>query len=314
MGLSSCDKRRDIYDDAPTWVVVNIDWSKANITPNGTSVWFFPEDGSSAKVLKTNHTCDSIKLYSGNYKVVVFNETIDDFGSIDFTGTDSYNNFEAECAATKAVYNSDSGNSFSITSSPGILAAQTTELNIPLASAVAGERFVMNFTPERKVAKLYVDVNIKNINYLSTSAYSQGFLQGVSKGYYFVADDEATETTAHQFSLNKVQYDVNTYPDGTVSGSVDCFGLLKAMTARSAEDIKIDMKLLLRNNTWYEVSRRINNLIVTEDEGQLTFRVDLGTGADGDDFITLPYVEDSDGNSGFNANVDDWGDEIHIIL
>lgn len=57
---------------------------------------FYPEEGGTPTVLMSNNTVgNTVKLKQGRYKVLVFNQSIYEFGSLNFEGMDA---FESACA------------------------------------------------------------------------------------------------------------------------------------------------------------------------------------------------------------------------
>lgn len=93
--LSSCSQKDLVYDSDPVKVLVDFDWINAtDAHPDGMTVLFFPVDENS-KIWRfdiSGRNGGEIELLSGIYNVIAFNN---DLPGVEFSNTDSFNNFSA---------------------------------------------------------------------------------------------------------------------------------------------------------------------------------------------------------------------------
>ena len=95
--LSSCERRELTYFEEAE-INVEVDWSRSGLSESGygATTMFYPVDGNTPmKVLMGNREQTTVRLHEGSYRVLVFNRSQDDFGSISFYGNNFYN-FRAE--------------------------------------------------------------------------------------------------------------------------------------------------------------------------------------------------------------------------
>ena len=99
VGLTSCERRvleDEVVLGAYADVLLLTDWSKLDEQPTGMTAIFYPEDGSSPiSVVSNDVERNVVRLRRGQYKVLVFNQSVYEFGSMSFSGMDS---FESACA------------------------------------------------------------------------------------------------------------------------------------------------------------------------------------------------------------------------
>lgn len=76
-------------------ILLLTDWSLLGEVPTGMTAIFYPVGGGTETVLMSNNTVgNTLRLRKGKYKVLVFNQSIYEFGSLTFDGMDR---FESAC-------------------------------------------------------------------------------------------------------------------------------------------------------------------------------------------------------------------------
>lgn len=98
--LSACTRRpleeeweRGDYAD----ILLVTDWQLLEETPTGITAIFYPVDGGEAiSVISNNTKQNVIRLRKGKYRMLVFNQSVYEFGSMTFAGMDA---FHTACAS-----------------------------------------------------------------------------------------------------------------------------------------------------------------------------------------------------------------------
>lgn len=313
-GLSSCDTRRELLEESKVWVRVSLDWEQAGISPEGASVWFFPQtQGGKPKVLLTNNTLDSISLPIGSYSVLVFNETINGHDYIAFRGTDSYNSFEAfaKPVTINGKYTRDGGEEI-VASTPGILAAaHLDQFDITPEMSLPGQVSILEFSPKRLISTVSLTVHIKGMNNAASGGHAAS-LSGMASSVFLATETTSADPTVHYFTLNNRAFYPNSGDDGTMSATFYAFGLTNMLLTRAAETRNLlSLYFLLLDGsdhilTDIDVTDKIE---IVEATTGLILYIELGQ--KGSPFITLPDVLDF-GSSGFDVDVDQWGEQVTI--
>ena len=314
IAFNSCDNRREIYEDETISVNVTLDWEPAGIRPVGTTLWFFPHtEGRTPKVLRTNGLKDLINLPRDLYSVLVFNETESDHDYISFRGTDHYETFEAYVSPIPNT----TVKSESIYDMPDMLAvARMEKLDLRrIAHPVTEEPVYLTFVPTPLVAVGTLDVYLRgmdNVRLRSSRVTLSGMAQSINLATEKVSDSGVT----HAFGFSNRQFSEGSFTDGTMTANCWTIGAC----ANVAVPCVVNLYLGLRDGTAFTpIVRNISNQMRAsglKTRVHSTFRIEFGTGATADDpIITIPYVPDNEeSGSGFDATIDDWGEETEITI
>lgn len=322
----SCDTRRKIIDDKSVWVRVNVNWEESGIDPNGTTIYFYPErEGMDPIRLVTHAQYDSVKLYSDNYSVVVFNDKEDEHNEISFRGMHSYVTSEAYTKIKNGSNRYSRASEEDIVENPNELGlARMTNLEMTRQMVDNDERPTLSFTPKNKICIVKIKVHVKGLeNASNVTSASEGILSGLARAINLSKETPVHETATQMFTMSDRTYVPGTdNKDGAMYITFSAFGL--AETAPGAEKVRnmITLCFALRNGNLLELEPRdVTDLIVKSEEevgggsaglNIITFNLEIGLGVEGDPVIELPEVEQGSDDSGFNATVPGWGEEIPI--
>lgn len=310
--LVGCDCRRPIIEDSGLWTRVTVDWTKMGIKPNGTSIWFFPDNSdNSPQVLRMQTLTDSLMLRKGTYSVIVFNETESDHDYILFRGGNSYETFEAYAKDITVA------SKYMVRAATERIAATPDQLGVATMTGLEITREMINkdlrpsllFEPKRTFATVNVLIHVVGLDNASSSGGSAASLSGMADGVILYNGVTNSTPVTHIFNINNIRFNSGSYQDGTMSSSFMVFGLTDMPTR--ADDVPNYLTLFfhLRNGEdldpiQIDVSRTLE--VVTDESGRVTINIEVGQ----DGSIILPYVESStDKGSGFDADVTDWGEE-----
>ena len=183
--LTSCIY--DDYSDCPQesdrkMVRVNVDWHLFDKeVPTGMTVMVFPWSGGAPQTVLTNEiTHADFSLEPGRYRILVFNQSTTEFGTLDFLGMDSYETARAVVQHTTSRWYSR-GDDELIGVEPEWLASDKLD-----EFDVSDNFSEVTLTPKNVLSQIQVSVKvpgIKNLRYVrgSLTGIFEGFLLGQGK-------------------------------------------------------------------------------------------------------------------------------------
>lgn len=300
--LFSCDPRRDIITEKNIWVRVEIDWTKAGISPNGATVIFFPKTaGEDPVVLFTNQTVDSVKLVKGDYSIIVFNERVNDHDFISFRGVDQYDTFEAY-VNPKTIQGVDGPAG----ESPDMLAAENRDLfSITYEMVEADKTIKLKFAPERLVWTMIVRAHIQKL--YNASKQGNGLIvNGMAEGVNLSTGMITSHPVAHYATMDNIEFYPGNSNDGTMTAVLPTFGV--ATDAQGQQDCTVTLLIKLRNGKDFpSVTYKVNSLLVWN---RPIYQISVDLKSCEDKTVILPEVPI--GGGGFDVGVIDWGEVIEI--
>lgn len=344
----SCERRELTYNyDATAEVIISADWSKMSEKPTGMSVYCYPVSGDKPIVKQTNNiNYASLNLPAGIYNILVFNQIPSDYGTINFSGLESFNTAEINSVATKSNWVKSVAEKNLIRDPEEVAAATYLELevtedairtNVELKSkGITKSSELINYTvevtPKVVIKTTRVKIRIDGVkNYRSARAT----LYGMASGYNFSKQESHTSESTHLME----SWSKTIYPEGNdkgeITASFTCFGLPGQTTSTRAEDYSnwdgvIDVDILLVDNKTIisESIELYDKITTTTQESKTDTDIDTNIDTNVDINITTGYNFDLDPDSedkpillpdvtpegstssGFDATVDDWGDEV----
>jgi len=242
--LASC-KRDHLYyaSEDMALIYVDIDWSYANLKPNGASVYaYWANTGKLYRAFDpfSNPNQGTITLPQGTFNLLVINNTPEEYeGSLTFAGENNWETFRTETELdTRATRNSKSFSRADETfiDEPDTLASDRI-LDFEVTEAMTHRYYydvenarkteasaTVEATPQRVMSVFRVNVHVKGLKYAVGS--TPAFLRGMSRGYYLGLDCTTSDPCTHMFYLNNRKYDEGSTSDGTISAAFNTFGLL----------------------------------------------------------------------------------------
>ncbi len=327
--LAACDRRELTYDYHPFCdVQVEVDWSRFSEMPTGMTVIFYPESGEKAVTHTTNsvhHT--TVSLREGKYNVLLFNQSPGEFGSLGFRGLERYETAEvfAQEAASKGWYSK--AETEKVAAHPERFAVATLEgfvVTEDMVDAYRKEReqgrtisrATVTLTPRDIIADGVVIVHVKGIYNMRSV---RGSISGMAEHFLPSAFQTGTDEVTHLLESWKVDRDADNYANGTITTQYTSFGMPGMKLSRAGENtwknayLNISV-LLVDNKTVKDYSFFVGNHIeLSEETGRITLNLELEKNEEGEFPIALPDVKPEGGSgSGFNATVDDWGDDVNV--
>lgn len=295
----------DDYSDCPQesdrkMVRINVDWHLFDKeVPTGMTVMVFPWSGGAPHTVLTNEiTHADFSLEPGKYRVLVFNQSTTEFGTLDFLGMDSYETARAVVQhATSRWYSR--GDDEQIGVEPEWLASDKLD-----EFEVSEDFSEVTLIPRNVLSQIHVSVKVPSIGYLR---YARGSLTGISEGYLLGQGKPLKSKVTYLLESWTKTIDVNDATLGTLKTSVKCFGLPET-TQPDADNNKLSLSaLLIDNKTQIDHQFAVGDKFQKDDNSSelgytVTLHVDVKVPE------PLPEVKPSEGSSGgFDVTIQDWG-------
>ncbi len=352
----SCERRELIDNYNPTVdIAIDVDWSNMSAVPSGMSVYCYPVSGDAPTIAIANITSVqssiTVSLTAGIYNILVFNQIPSDFGTIGFSGMDSYDtaSIGAISSTTLAALVSKNGDEY-IREPEELAAATYLDLEVTQEAVTysvelkskgytKSEELIwttVSLVPEVVIKNTQVTVRVSGIyNYYSATAR----LYGMATGYNFAKQQSHSDMTSHLLE----EWRSTTYEEDSREGEITitftCFGLPGQNASSLVSDyaewegvMDLDITLVDQLTVISESIELCDKITTTssskaDDDEQsdteanldMNIDIDISSGfglTDGDDPIVLPDVTPAGSTgSAFDATVDDWGDEeIYDLL
>lgn len=331
----SCQRDHLYYAATSTATVhLNVSWDKADISPNGLTVYAYRSDGSLYRRFDPVSTPASayISLPVGTYDLVVMNDTPEEFSNtISFEGESSLDSFKARGVVDKertarlqsalALKGTDAQSTPSqdyCIVAPDTLAVAVLR-NVKVTDGMldyfydkpenyinADKALELEVEPQIVISDVHIKVHVKGLKYAKGTTLS--YLRGFASGHCIGKEQTCPDGASQAFILNNRKFDDGSGSDGVISASFTTFGL-----RAGADDARyyLDINFVLVNGQTYPLSFDVTDMIEVESilNVQLKLRLKL------DLEITLPEVIGGGGEdgSGFHTDVNDWTDIIRDI-
>lgn len=304
----------DDYSDCPQesdrkMVRINVDWHLFDKeVPTGMTVMVFPWSGGAPHTVLTNEiTHADFSLEPGKYRVLVFNQSTTEFGTLDFLGMDSYETARAVVQhATSRWYSR--GDDELIGVEPEWLASDKLD-----EFEVSDDFSEVTLTPKNVLSQIQVSVKVPGIKNLR---YVRGSLTGISEGFLLGQGKPLKSKVTYLLESWTKSVDENGATLGTLRASVKCFGLPETVSP-DAENNQLSLSaLLIDNKTQVDHQFAVGDKFKKdENSSELGYTVSLHVDVQMPQ--PLPEVKPSEGSSGgFDVTIQDWGkpEDIDIEL
>lgn len=295
----------DDYSDCPQesdrkMVRINVDWHLFDKeVPTGMTVMVFPWSGGAPHTVLTNEiTHADFSLEPGKYRVLVFNQSTTEFGTLDFLGMDSYETARAVVQHTTSRWYSR-GDDELIGVEPEWLASDKLD-----EFDVSDDFSEVTLTPKNVLSQIQVSVKVPGIKNLR---YVRGSLTGISEGFLLGQGKPLLSKVTYLLESWTKSVDENEATLGTLKASVKCFGLPETVSP-DAENNQLSLSaLLIDNKTQVDHQFAVGDKFQKDDNSSelgytVTLHVDVKVPE------PLPEVKPSEGSSGgFDVTIQDWG-------
>ena len=287
-------------NDNRKMVRINVDWHLFDKeVPTGMTVMMFPWSGGAPQTVLTNEiTHADFSLEPGKYRILVFNQSTTEFGTLDFQGMDSYETARAVVQHTTSRWYSRGDNEL-IGVEPEWLASDKLD-----EFDVSDDFSEVTLTPKNVLSQIQVSVKVPGIKNLR---YVRGSLTGISEGFLLGQGKPLQSKVTYLLETWTKSVDENDATLGTLKTSVKCFGLPETAHL-DAENNKLSLSaLLIDNKTQIDHQFVVGDKFQKDDNSSelgytVTLHVDVKVPE------PLPEVKPSEGSSGgFDVTIQDWG-------
>ena len=317
LAISSCKRDHLYYEGLHTaTVIVNPDWTKSHLHPNGVTVYAYnSSDGSLYKrfpPVSAQERC-YIQLPKGNYTLIVMNDTPEEFADrIDFIGEENLKTLQAKGVQDlkRSKIENASGSLYCIVEPDTLAVALYSNLNITQQqidyfwdkpeNTVSPENAIkINVEPQRVVTMINIKAHVKGLKYARGTTIS--YFRGLAEGHMLGQGQNSMESVAQSFILNQRVFDPGSDSDGTIKASFLSFGMLG--DGNTSSRYYLDINFVLINGEPYPLTFDVTDLITVDISLNLQLSLNINLE------IELPEVIGDEGG-GFNPDVGEWEDEI----
>lgn len=339
--MTSCDRYEvELYYTGKADVSVDIDWmSRFGERPSGMTI-MLAKDGDAITFTDITNDVDHYDLHlePGEYKMIIFNRTFNEFGPMRFGQTRSFNDVYAYATQLQRTTEDWDVNTSYIREPESIGCAVDTFTVLPEMTdgefhfvywkdKIDGnyESLKLREVVEPMVTELYVRVKVIGFRYMASvvgniSGMANGFLLSQAwrrqqVGYHFLdswAIKAAPEESSEDKSVGYITTKISTF--GLPHGRELPSQRLPAYNTLSLCFTLIDdTKCVFRYNVGDKIFYRGKD--VTEfNKYDVTLELELDITApfySDDEVPHLPYAQPS-GTGAFDAEVQDWGDDENV--
>lgn len=324
-GEDSFLNRRDelpVDENATAKLRLKVDWtSSLGSNPSGMTVYTYgAKTGMRSEV---SNDVDSMDLYrsADTYHVLVHNLSSGEFGSLDFSNVDNIDSFRVDLTPITQYTNGTWDKGVTYQREPEDLAVAVDTITVSHDMLGKDTTYVFPEKPHNVVTDLEIRIRTYGITNMKSVV---GSIDGFAKGWYLGPYRPVAGEGTHLLDNWKVTVDSVGAKNGWITTTVSTFGLPWGKQTTENRDStlnKLTLCYTLRNNTtklytfnvgslFHYVSREGNEAhYSTSVTLEILMQMNANTWKE-DELPQLPDVPDSSGGggSGFNAEVDPWGD------
>ena len=330
--LSACEHKELCEDhDHVTYsrVRIDVDWTNflPKETPSGMTVTLYPDDASRkpVTVLTNNISHAVLNLPVGEYSLLVYNQSPSEFGSLRFEGMDALSTSRIMGNEMQSRwYQSRDDDEIVITEPEWVgidtqQGLQVTSDMVALTNAMLsqsrqgsreGDVVLTTAYPKNIISTLTVHIHIKGIYNLRSARAS---ITGMAAGYMLGENHPTTAKATHLLEQWSLSTDSSDPTRGVITAKVTTFGLPWGHQSLPEENYLNLSILLIDGATIMDFPFAIGDQFRYEMDAEANLELSLVLDITIDD--PLPDVQPEGGSSGgFDATVDDWGDEEEVDI
>ncbi|WP_434504112.1 DUF5119 domain-containing protein [Prevotella sp.] len=334
--VCACDRRPLEYvSDENASIAINYDWETAvGETPSGVTLMAYGSDGSTQQNISNNTTHMPLNLGVGIWKMLSFNLSTTEFNSFTFNKMNNYDSAQVK------LNDIESGSYTNGTWDAGVTYKQEPENLAVIADTIritedmisgsknfnttgsdsTTKKYVIKETPKPVNTKLTVRIRVNNINSIKSSI---GSINGMAGGYILTSYRASTDKATFLLQDIKATVDSTGATSGWLTITLSTFGLpygKENINSRIDVDNVLTLYFTLSDNKTeklftYNVGKIINyarevtRALVPTSEVTQNLLLIINNGPE------LPKIDNSStGGSGFEAEVDNWGEGGNIDI
>ncbi|MBF6627577.1 MAG: DUF5119 domain-containing protein [Proteiniphilum sp.] len=335
--LASCEHKELEYKHPHTTEVrVDVDWSRFTPyeTPTGMTLMLYPQSADGNVVTHLSNTTSQaiLNLPADRFHMLVFNQSISEFGTISFQGLDKQQTAMVVANEyTSRWYMARNDNEKVVTNPEwlgvgNVSGAEVTQAMIDaeveaMLRAGTGNSLptIASIVPVNIVSTVKIRLRIRGIQNLRSA---RAALNGMAEGYLLTSMRPTKGKVTHLMEEWTMKRDEADPTMGVIETSFTCFGLPDGHHAGAEENLLSLSLLLVDNKTIRDYSFNVGDRFTMGNPSGENSENNPNQGGvylemmlDYDTEITLPDVTPEGGSAGgFDAEVEDWGDEEEYEL
>lgn len=314
--FTSCEHKELCYNHSHGCPVrVMVDWTNfKQETPTGMTVLAYPSDDKTPYERLSNNTAyTDLFLQKDEYRIMVFNQSIPEFGFVAFQGMDKYETAAVTIVDDTKSWYSKADEAERVGIEPEWFASGVTDEMIeitdemvfiygqPHTKDVDDPIVVCNVTPENRIYTLKLKTVIDTIPSLKSIRAS---LDGMALGCYIHDGSPLSEKATHLMDEGWQKFlDDGSQFKGYAIGEIQCFGLPAGHSAKPEEN-HLTIHILLKDDSEMKFEFNVGNKFVVDETDPKVLHLTVGDGGE----IVLPKLS----TGSFDVDVDGW-DDTEII-
>lgn len=328
-GVISCNQKELCYHHPHDALVkVNVNWDKFDKEiPTGMSVLIYEQQTDKLVRTVLSNDISHVIAYipAGNYKTLVYNQSPTEFGSVSFSDMDYWSTAKVNGNKIKSKWYVTSAEEEVVILNPEWVASDgedNVEVTQEMVDATDQMKFTKNrsksdmayeiskLTPRNVIATLNIKIHIDAIyNLRSARASIKGLADGCKLSTRVPNSTKVTQLIENW----KVTADPMDPTKGYITASIPCFGLPTGHKGLPEENLfSLDI-LLVDNKTVMSFPFYVGDEFITGENSEHELNISLNIELELES--PLPDVQpEGDSGGGFNASVDNWGDEENIEI
>ncbi len=328
--FSACDRRPLEYiSDENASIAIKYDWKTAfGETPSGVTLMAYGSDGTTLQNISNNTSSMPLNLEIGTWKTLSFNLTTSEFTSFAFSNMNNYDSAQVKLnnVASDTYTNGTWDKGVVYQQEPENLAVTTDTIHVTEEMVYGSKGFnttgadsttktyVIKETPKPVNTAFTIRIRVYNISSISSVI---GSISGLADGYILTKRRASTGKATFLLKDLSSTIDSTGATSGWLTITLSTFGLpygKEDTIDRIESDNILKLNFYLSDKTeklfTCNVGKMINYIQETTRAIETTTDVTKDMLLIVNDGPELPKINNggSSGGSGFQADVDDWGD------
>lgn len=316
IGLSSCEHKDLCYDHVTKVKArIDVDWSLfTQETPTGMSVMLYSldDDDRSTTTLSNDISHAEVNVYPGAYFAMVFNQSVNEFGSLGFVNIDDRNNAAVYAAERTSKWYKTQSTQERVVQNPEWFAVGTQALvkvsddDIRKHTSTGLRSVIATITPRCVVYTIHVKIHVKNAYNIRSA---RATLNGLADGYQLCKMLPSPTVATQIIDEWTLIPDDGNPANGTLYATITSFGL--PYGHRNVADANhLDLSLLLVDGkTQCHCDFAVGDAFKPGENAELSLTLDESIAE------PIPDVKPEGGSSsGFDVTVRDWDDGADIDI
>lgn len=334
----SCDHKELCYKyprTAEVWI--DVDWSKFSQyeIPTGMTLMLYPQSAEGAAVTQVTHATENVvmNLPADHYHLLVFNQSISEFGTFSFRGLEKQATAEVVACEQESRWYATRNEDERVVVNPewlGVANYGDAEVTQEMIDAEEEAMLRASISISRPTIASLIPVNITHtvnlklhIRGIQNLRSARASLTGMAGGYHLTTMRPTDGKVTHLMESWSMKRDAVDPTEGILETSFTCFGLPDGHQATAGENLLSVSFLLVDNKTIRDCSFQVgdqfevnevaegNTRQGTLEQEDINLELNLELATD----VILPDVKpEGSSSSGFQAIVEDWGDEEECEL